>query len=257
MNFIIKLKSLHKREDTRPYILFIKTRRPWRTTLHLHSTSLESFTKEREATSWWFRRSPPCIYRCGTAPCGRQSRWSSLERTLRRAVEATRGRLSRLVTKLVRPALVPLVDDSTEVNSVCLGSGPSNPYGCCMAAHDWLRLFSLDQKVCFLLYFQLNSCIHKFLQGHVECRDFISRMCIRNASSSLFCDQIDAHFWSLSINNAMTPFIEFPSQKYMHRWHEGSLIFHNPVKQENGRTVIYTSLNEIHILAFRNMSGLI
>jgi hypothetical protein len=103
MNFIIKLKSLHKREDTRPYILFIKTRRPWRTTLHLHSTSLESFTKEREATSWWFRRSPPCIYRCGTAPCGRQSRWSSLERTLRRAVEATRGRLSRLVTKLVRP----------------------------------------------------------------------------------------------------------------------------------------------------------
>jgi hypothetical protein len=48
--------------------------------------------------------------------------------------------------------------------------------------------------VCFLLYFQMNSCIHKFLHGHMECRGFISRMCIRNASSSLFCDQIDAHF---------------------------------------------------------------
>jgi hypothetical protein len=67
---------------------------------------------------------------------------------------------------------VPLVDDRAEVKLVCFGYGPSNPCDVCVASRNWLRLFSLDQRVCFLLYFQLNSCIHKFLQGHVEGRGF-------------------------------------------------------------------------------------
>jgi hypothetical protein len=82
--------------------------------------------------------------------------------------------------------LVPLVDDSAEIESVCFSCGPSNPCDACMATSDWLALFSLDQRGVFLLCFQLNSSIHNFLQGHMECRGFISSMCTRNASSFLF-----------------------------------------------------------------------
>jgi hypothetical protein len=171
---------------------FRKTRRPSRTTLQLHSTGLESFTKEREATSWCVQLGgPPCIYRCGTPPFGQQNSRVYLEPTLRSVVKTPRGRSKAAVLILVRPshefgrpgmpptslifgsatvwwALTPLVDDRGEVKSVWLGCGPSNPCDVHAATRDWLRLFSLDQRVCFLHYFQLNSCIHKFLQRQVE-----------------------------------------------------------------------------------------
>jgi hypothetical protein len=89
---------------------------------------------------------------------------------------------------------VSLVDDSTEVRSVCFDCRHSNPCDACVAARDWLRLFSLNQRLCFLLHFQLNSCIHSFLQGHVECRGFISSMCIRIASTSLFVVKLTCIF---------------------------------------------------------------
>jgi hypothetical protein len=65
---------------------------------------------------------------------------------------------------------VPVVDDRAAVESVCFSCGLSNPCDACVAARDWLRLFSLDQRGVFLHYFQLIFCIHSFLQGHVECR---------------------------------------------------------------------------------------
>jgi hypothetical protein len=42
-----------------------------------------------------------------------------------------------------------LVGDLDEVGSVSLRLCASNPCDACVAAHDWLRLFSLDQRVCF------------------------------------------------------------------------------------------------------------
>jgi uncharacterized protein (UPF0179 family) len=44
---------------------------------------------------------------------------------------------------------VLLVGDLAEVGSVFFGCGPSNPCDACVAARDWLKLFSLDQRVCF------------------------------------------------------------------------------------------------------------
>jgi len=48
---------------------------------------------------------------------------------------------------------------------------------------------------------------------------------------------------------AMTPLIQFLAKEYMHWRHEGSLIFHNSIKQENGKTVItseFKFLGPIH-----------
>jgi hypothetical protein len=91
---------------------------------------------------------------------------------------------------------VPLVYDSVEVETVCFSCGPSNQCHACVATRVLSALFSLDQRGVFLLCFQLNSCIHNFLQGHVECRGFISSMCIRNANSSLFVVMLNIHKFS-------------------------------------------------------------
>jgi hypothetical protein len=105
---------------------------------------------------------------------------------------------------------VSLVDDSTEVRSVCFDCRHSNPCDACVAARDWLRLFSLDQRVCFLLPFQLNSCIDDFLQRHAKCRGFISSMCIRNANFSLFVVKLTLIF----VHNER----QQPISRHMHEW---------------------------------------
>jgi hypothetical protein len=75
---------------------------------------------------------------------------------------------------------VPVVDDRAAVESVCFSCGLSNPCDACVAARDWLRLFSLDQRGVFLHYFHIVFSKDMWNVG------FISSMCIRNASSSLF-----------------------------------------------------------------------
>jgi hypothetical protein len=176
----------------------MKTQIPWRTTLHLHSTSLETNTREERTTSWYLHLggpSPPLFIGVAHLLSAGKIAWASCnqpwEELWRHHVEGEMwwsstwfGRTMGTADLRLTPsglifgwatawwALTPLVDDGAEVMSVCLGCGPSNPCDLRVVIRDWLRLFSFDQRVCFLLYFQLNSCIHKFLQGHVECRCF-------------------------------------------------------------------------------------
>jgi hypothetical protein len=49
-------------------------------------------------------------------------------------------------------ALVPLVDDRAEAESVCFSCGPSNPCDACVVVRDWC-FFSLDQRGVFLPHF--------------------------------------------------------------------------------------------------------
>jgi hypothetical protein len=195
----------------------MKTRRPWRTTLHLHSTSLEVFTSEERITSWCVHLEGSPLVFIGLAQqlsTGKiaeftwNRHWGGL---WKRHVEGERqwsvgwfgsAELALAPTNFIFCrvtiwwTLVSLVDDSTEVRLVCFDCGPSNPCDACMLARDWLRLFSLDQRMCFLHF--LPNFWH-FHQGHVEYRGFISSMCIRNASSFLFVVKLTRIFSVMSV----------------------------------------------------------
>jgi hypothetical protein len=204
----------------------MKTQIPWRNTLHLHSTSLETFTREERTTSWCVELGAPPLIFIGVAPGGfgwKNSR-GSMEPTLGRLLEAPRGSLSRLEVKLVQPNH-QFGRTGPGANRLHLRMGHYLVGPCasgwwlgwswvgflrlwalqsmwCLRGSAWLvEAFLLGSKGMFSVYFQPNPCIHNFLHGHVECRGFISSMCIRNAWSSLFNDQIDAHFWSVTIVN--------------------------------------------------------
>jgi hypothetical protein len=70
-----------------------------------------------------------------------------------------------------------------------------------MEACDWLASFPLDQKGVFVLYFQLNSRVQDFLQGHVEYRGFYYEHVYKKYKFLLICGQLDAPFWFvMSVN---------------------------------------------------------